>query len=185
MFQNWQALETDRLRLRLLDEADAAPIFAMYSDPHAMRYLLRPRLTDAAQAAEMIGRAKLGYADGTSLQLGIERKSDRALVGMCLLFHFHEPSARAEIGYILGREHWRQGYVGEALPPLVDFGFRALGLNRIEADIDPRNVASARVLGRLGFTVEGLLRERWTVNGAPSDSQIHGLLRREWRFARA
>jgi RimJ/RimL family protein N-acetyltransferase len=69
----------------------------------------------------------------------------------------------------------------EALGALLDFGFGELDLNRIEADIDPRNSASARTLERLGFTKEGYLRERWIVGEEVSDTAIYGLLRREWR----
>jgi len=69
----------------------------------------------------------------------------------------------------------------EALQALLDFGFGELDLNRIEADIDPRNSASARTLERLGFTKEGYLRERWIVGEEVSDTALYGLLRREWR----
>jgi RimJ/RimL family protein N-acetyltransferase len=55
-----------------------------------------------------------------------------------------------------------------------------MGLHRIEADIDPRNTASARCLERLGFVKEGLLRERWIVEGEVSDSAIYGLLQPDW-----
>ena len=61
------------------------------------------------------------------------------------------------------------------------FDARGLDLGRIEADLDPHNQASARLLERLGFAREGLLRERWTVAGVTTDSLIMGLLRREWR----
>lgn len=70
---------------------------------------------------------------------------------------------------------------GEALRALLDHGFGALQLNRIEADIDPRNAASACSLERLGFTREGLLRERWIVDGEVSDTSLYGLLARQWR----
>jgi ribosomal-protein-alanine N-acetyltransferase len=69
----------------------------------------------------------------------------------------------------------------EALQALLDFGFGELDLNRIEADIDPRNSASARTLERLGFTKEGYLRERWIVGEEVSDTALYGLLRREFR----
>ena len=69
----------------------------------------------------------------------------------------------------------------EALQALLEFGFGELDLNRIDADIDPRNSASARTLERLGFTKEGYLRERWIVGDEVSDTAIYGLLRREWK----
>jgi len=69
----------------------------------------------------------------------------------------------------------------EALQALLRYAFQTLDLNRLEADIDPRNVASARTLERLGFQKEGHLRERWIVNGEISDTRLYGLLRREWQ----
>ena len=69
----------------------------------------------------------------------------------------------------------------EALQALLQHAFDRLDLNRLEADIDPRNLASARTLERLGFQKEGYLRERWIVNDEVSDTALYGLLRREWR----
>jgi RimJ/RimL family protein N-acetyltransferase len=90
---------------------------------------------------------------------------------------------RCEIGYALASKHWGQGYATEALEALLDHGFRALGLNRVEADIDPHNVGSARVLEKLGFRQEGYMPERWIVHGEPADTAFYGLLRR-YRDAR-
>jgi ribosomal-protein-alanine N-acetyltransferase len=69
----------------------------------------------------------------------------------------------------------------EALSALLDYAFTELDLNRIEADTDPRNARSTRLLERLGFSKEGLFRERCIVDGEVSDSAMYGLLRREWR----
>ena len=69
----------------------------------------------------------------------------------------------------------------EALLALLHLAFTDLQLKRIEADIDPRNVASARSLERLGFAKEGLLRERWIVEGEVSDSALYGLLHSDWQ----
>ena len=129
----------------------------------------------------MLQDTQEGYRTGSALQLGIERRADSALVGTCSLFHFHVASRRAEIGYVLGRPYWGSGYMHEALQALLGYAFQALDLNRLEADIDPRNRASARTLERLGFQKEGHLRERWIVNGEVSDTWMYGLLRREWQ----
>ena len=75
-------------------------------------------------------------------------------------------------------------YMNEALLRLLEFGFTELDLNRVEGDVDPRNVASAKSLERLGFKREGLLRERWIVGGEVSDTALYGLLRSEWRISR-
>jgi RimJ/RimL family protein N-acetyltransferase len=119
-------------------------------------------------------------AEGDYVRLGIQRSSDGRLIGLCTLFAFYLPSRRCEIGYILHRDSWGQGYMHEALLTLLDYGFGVLDLNRVEADIDPRNDGSRRTLARLGFVQEGLLRERWIVSGETSDTALHGLLRRDW-----
>ena len=102
------------------------------------------------------------------------------MIGTCTLFHFHRTSRRAELGYALVRPAWGQGLMHEALHTLVTHAFGGLDLNRLETDIDPRNVASARSLVRLGFRQEGHLRERWVVNGEVSDTDLYGLLRIDW-----
>jgi RimJ/RimL family protein N-acetyltransferase len=177
-------LQLERVRLRPLDDRHVDGVFAMYSNVVTTQYLARPRLGERAQAADMVAKAQSGYAEGTLLRLAIERGTDSAFLGECLLFNFNKDSRRAEIGYSLLPQHWSQGYVSEALPAVIEQAFGPLGLNRLEADIDPANAASRRVLERHGFRQEGLLRERWIVRGKPSDSAMFGLLEREWRIAR-
>ena len=177
-------LNADRVRLRRLDGRDAAALFALFSDPEVMRYWSRPPIIDLGQADTLLQQAIADYATGTSLPLAIERADDGAVIGNCTLHHFHETSRRAEIGYCLGRAHWGSGYMHEALQALVGYAFGDLDLNRLEADIDPRNVRSARSLERLGFVKEGHLRSRWIVAGEVSDTGFYGLLRDDWTRAR-
>ena len=173
-------LERERIRVRPVDERDVPALQALYSDPEVLRYIARPALEDLDAAREAIGKILAGYADGSSLQLAIERKDDRAFLGLCLLFRFHKSSRRAELGYALNVAHWSKGYANEAIGALVAHAFTKMQLNRLEADIDPRNSASARLLEKLGFKAEGILRERWIVKGEVSDSRFYGLLRSEW-----
>jgi len=174
-------LRTARLVLRRLSQEDLDALFAIFSNLEVMRYWSTPPFTQRAQAEAKVRQFARGYDDGTSLNLGIERACDRVLVGTCALFDFHDASRRAQIGYCLGRPYWGAGFMHEALGALLDHAFADLALNRLEADIDPRNAASAKVLERLGFTREGLLRERWIVDGEVSDTALYGLLQREWR----
>ena len=174
------AITTKRLTLRFLSEADVPALYDMFSNPEVMRYWSRPLWTDRSQAQAMLVSTQEGYRTGSALQLGMERNADRILMGLCNLHYFDIPSRRAEIGYLLGRPYWGSGYMHEALQALLQYAFETLNLNRLEADIDPRNQASARTLERLGFQKEGHLRERWIVNDEISDTWIYGLLRREW-----
>ncbi len=93
-----------------------------------------------------------------------------------MLFNYVKESRRAEIGFGVSRNFWGKGIVLEAGNALIEHAFKTLNLRRIEAEIDPDNVSSGKVLERLGFIKEGFLRQRWEVNGVVSDSAIYGLL---------
>ena len=173
-------LPAGRVSLRRLTAADAPALYEIFSHPEVMRYWSRPAMTDLNQADQLLTEVLADYQSGNSLPLGIERNGDKLLVGNCTLFHFHEASRRAEIGYALGRPHWGLGLMHEALQALLGYAFDHLALNRLEADIDPRNTLSARSLERLGFLKEGHLRQRWIVNSEVSDTWLYGLLRDDW-----
>lgn len=174
--------DTARLVLRPFRHSDAADLFAMYSDPEVFRHIPIGDWKHVDEAHQRIARDVSTMAEGGYIRLAVERREEGDVAGEVLLFNFDMASRRAELGYALARRAWGQGYVAEALPPLVDHAFGALELNRLEAVIDPRNAASARVLERLGFTPEGVLRERYIVRGQASDAGIYGLLRREWQL---
>ncbi len=176
-------LPAARVTLRCLVAADAPAIFRIFSDPKVMLHWSRPPMKDDAEALALLREVRAGYRSGDVLQLGIERHGDHSLIGTCTLFHFQRASRRCEVGYALGSAHWGQGLMHEALQRLLAFAFGELELNRIEADIDPLNTASARSLERLGFLKEGHLRQRWIVSGVVSDTDLYGLLRSEWKPA--
>ena len=173
-------LDLERLRLRPFAEGDAPFLFEMYSDPQTARFLSYPPFTEMARAEKMLGRILQGQADAQTVDRVLVRKSDGAPVGSCTLFGWNKQCARAEIGFSLIRAHTSQGYMNEALRGFIDYAFTVLGMNRLEADIDPRNAGSAKTLERLGFLREGFLRERWIVAGEVSDTALYGLLRRDW-----
>lgn len=138
-------------------------------------------MTKVAEASDLLDEIRSSAADGTLCQWGIARREGDALIGTCTLYRIDRVHRRAEIGYILRRDQWGRGLAHEALVALLGFAFGALGLHRLEADIDPRNAASIRLVERLGFKREGHLRERYRIGGEIQDSFIYGLLEPEWR----
>lgn len=174
-------IETPRLRLRWLTPGDVPALFVVFSDPDVCRYWSRSPMTDLAEAAALQAEIARGFADRTLFQWGIaERTADR-VVGTCTLWRLSGEHRRAEVGFALASSVWRRGYLAEALPALLAFAFTELGLERIEADTDPRNARSIHVLEREGFQREGYLRERYHVAGEVQDTALYGLLKREWR----
>jgi len=174
-------LQTERLLLRPLRETDAQAFFAIRSNPTVMRYHTSIPWTEIDLAVAKISRDMAAMQSGKYLSLGIERTEDRVFIGTCGLFSLDEQCRRAEIGYELLHDAWGKGYMHEALVALLKYGFSTLELNRIEADIHPDNIGSAKSLERLGFQKEGYLRERWIVGDQVSDSVLYGLLLSDWR----
>lgn len=177
-------LTTQRLSLRPLVDADAGALMAIYGDPEVMRYGSSPPWDSIEQAEARIARDREAMAAGRYLCLGLQRRDGGVLNGTCTLFNLDPSCRRAEIGYALAVSAWSRGYMSEALPALIDYGFEAMDLNRIEADIDPRNTASIHSIERQGFVREGYLRERWIVEGVVSDTTLYALLRGDWRAHR-
>jgi RimJ/RimL family protein N-acetyltransferase len=87
------------------------------------------------------------------------------------------------MGYCLDDSAWGHGYATESGRALLQWAFDSLELNRVQAETDTRNAASARVLEKLGFVREGTLREDCVVNGEVSDSWVYGLIRRQWQLS--
>jgi ribosomal-protein-alanine N-acetyltransferase len=172
-------LNTPRLTLRFIDRGDAEALLRLFSDPEALRYWSSTAWTHIAQAQDNIEQTLKAYRDGAALRLALVRP-DGELIGTATLYAMDRRNHRCEIGYMLARPHWGRRYMPEALAALIGYAFQTLELHRIEADIHPDNVASARILEGLQFRREGHLRERWFVGGEVSDSIIYGLLRSEW-----
>ena len=175
------SLSTARLTLRPLRGDDALPLFTMYSDAAFMRYWSFPLMKRFEQAVDYVAHRLQGSAAEIEIVWSVELTATHEVIGICSLFNLEMAAQRAEIGFGLQSAYWGKGYMSEAARAVVDCGFDVLRLHRIEADIDPRNRASARVLEKLGFVREGLLRERWIVDGEISDSAIYGLLRTDRR----
>ena len=172
-------IRTARLELRPLREADVPALFEIHSDPKAMRYWDASIWNNDQRGHTMVAR-DLDLTTRDYLRLGIELAATGELLGTCALWGINAQCRRAEVGYILSPRCWGHGYMHEALSALLDYAFTELNLNRVEADTDPRNERSARLLDRLGFSKEGLFRERCIVDGEISDAAMYGLLRREW-----
>jgi len=173
-------LNTRDLRLRPSNPSDAESIFTMLSDPQSMKYWSDQPIKDLAAAVKVLNKDLESDAQGNSMCWAITFNGQDKMIGKCILFQFSQPHRRAEIGYILNREYWRQGLMHQALEAVIDFAFNTLKLHRIEADVDTENAGSLRLLEKLGFIREGLLKERWFVYDEWQDSVVLGLLKQDW-----
>jgi RimJ/RimL family protein N-acetyltransferase len=175
-------LETARLRLRPFDDADADDLFALHSNAHVLRFWDAPAWNDRGRAEKFIMASRQKAEEATGARLAVERSSDGRFIGWCSLHRWNPDFRSAALGYCYDDAAWGHGYATEAARGLLRWAFDTLDLNRVQAEVDTRNVASARVLEKLGFVLEGTLREDCIVNGEVSDSWVYGLIRREWSF---
>jgi RimJ/RimL family protein N-acetyltransferase len=136
-------------------------------------------MTSRDQARALAIEIQAHWLTRTLFQWGIAERAEGALVGTCTLYRWDRTHARAEIGYALRKDSWGRGLASEAVAAVLDFGFERMGLHRVGADTDPRNVASARLLERLGFKHEGLQRETYRHLDEWADSALWGLLARD------
>jgi ribosomal-protein-alanine N-acetyltransferase len=173
-------LETERLTLRLLTPNDTDFIFQHFSDPAVTQYLMdEAPVTEHAQAQEIIEFYSKPEGSPHNRWVMI-RVSDQQPIGTCGFHKWNRRNFRAEIGFDLGPACWGQGYMTEALGAAIRNGFERMGLNRVDALVYVNNERSLRLLERLGFKQEGVLRDYFYLDGQFHDHYLLSMLRREW-----
>ena len=178
------SIESPRLSLRIVQESDIEGLLAINGDSEVTRHLPYATWQSLADGVAWFERMKAISATGAARQFVVTEKTSGSIIGTCLLFRYEEASARAELGFVLGRAHWGKGLMHEALSALIAYAFEAYALRRLEAEVNPQNLPSNRLLLKLGFSHEGLLRKRWVGKEAAYDTNIYGLLREDWSLLR-
>lgn len=149
MSSTWQLL-TERLRLRPYRLDDAAAMFAVFGDPEVMRYSMSGADPSVEATRTRIQKLMDHQASfGFSLWV-VEDRATAAILGDCGLKQL-EDGPEIEVGYRFARPHWGSGYATEAAMASVQYGFGTLALARIAAVVEPPNVASHRVLEKIGL----------------------------------
>ncbi len=171
--------ETERLIMRQIEEGDAEGMHAAYGDPEAMRFWDFPATRSVSETAALVKSAR----SGSVIRHGVWAILERAgkFVGMINYHHREAHNRRLELGWIVVPAYWRQGIMSEAARPVLEFCFNGLNTHRVEALIEPENVASRALAARLGFVQESnLLRDRMCVDGTFRSVLMYGLLRPDW-----
>ncbi|MCL1965013.1 MAG: GNAT family N-acetyltransferase [Firmicutes bacterium] len=175
-------IETERLVLRAYTENDFAAVHSYASRVENVRYMpFGPNSEEETRAFISMAIAKAGETPCDNVQYAVTLKSTGALIGGCSLAL---TGGGAEIGWMLHRDHWRQGYGTEMGKALLTFGFDALCLHRIVARCDAENHASYRVMEKIGMRREGLFLEaRPASKGSDQkygDELFYAILKDEW-----
>jgi RimJ/RimL family protein N-acetyltransferase len=179
------SFKTARLLLRPFAERDAEAIFSLQSNVRVLRYWDSTPWTEHVRADAFIAECRKMEEDGSGARFAIEIRANRVFVGWCSMFRWNPIYRSLGIGYCFDEPAWGKGYATEAVHAMLEWAYGALDLNGVEAELDTRNAASARVLENLGFEREGLKRDDCIVSGEVSDTWIYGLLRRDWEVDEA
>ncbi|WP_277316300.1 GNAT family protein [Sphingomonas sp. AOB5] len=171
-------LTSERLILRPRSVADAAALHAIFSDVELMHWWSSAAHERMEQTVEEISRERPGWR-----AWAITLKGDDTAIGTVAVGEKRQGNV-AEIGYILNRAHWGGGIAREAVSRVIDQIFDE-GQRRVFADTDPDNVASRGLLERLGFKLEGYLRQEWETHIGVRDTTLYGLLRDDWIASRS
>lgn len=172
--------ETARLRLRRFRPDDALPLAAYRSDPAVARYQGWTAPVPPQAAAALVE----DFAAGDPVRPGwfqyaIELTAEGRLIGD-IGVNLHDNLMQADLGFTLAAGHQGLGYATEAVSAVLDELFRQRGLHRVSAECDARNLASARLLERLGFRNEGRRPANSWIKGEWTDDLLFGLLAEDY-----
>jgi RimJ/RimL family protein N-acetyltransferase len=176
-------LETERLVLRPFEEGDLDAVYAMQSDAEVARWLYdEPRTLEETRThlERKIAGAQFTVEDEWVSAAVIERESGQ-LVGDVALHWVSAQHKTGEIGFIFAPDYQGRGYATEAARALIDFAFDGMGFHRVIGRTEARNVASARVLEKLGMRLEAHLVENEWVKGEWQSELVYAMLEHEWR----
>jgi RimJ/RimL family protein N-acetyltransferase len=178
-------IETERLLLRPFRAEDLDAFCAIHADPEVVRYLYFDPPTREAARIMLEKRARQAeiLRAGDKLMLALELRGGM-VIGDVFLTWLSETHKQGEIGFVLHAQHQGKGLAREAAEAMLRLGFEALGLHRIEAHLDARNAASAKLLERLGMRREGTIVENEFVKGEWTDELLYAVLAREWAARR-
>jgi RimJ/RimL family protein N-acetyltransferase len=175
-------IETTRLTLRRFQEEDAESVLDLYGDPDVVRYLYTEPLQPDGLRASVDRRLQSPRleAEGDVLELAAELRSTGQFVGAMTFFYRSTAHSRGEIGYTIAPGFTGQGFATEGAAALLRLGFETLGLHRVEGQCDVRNLASARVMERIGMRREAHFLENELVKGEWTDAFVFAMLAQEW-----
>ena len=169
-------LKTERLNLRPLQADDAAAMHLMMSDAEVMAFWDSEVIDDPALTQDILDRQLEEVARDQARYWTIQLGTGGDFVGVCDLSEIDRRHSRADVGFMVARRYWGGGYTFEAMHAVIGHASQALRLKRLQARTHLGNVRSMRLLDRLGFRREGLLRGYVERDGERRDVVLYGLL---------
>ena len=177
-------ITTERLALRIYREDDLEPTLAYYALPEVARYIPFEPWTRHVAVEQLKKRLRRTGIDDDKKELGLVVEHAGKVIGDVCLWCADDTRKRGEMGWAFRPDVAGRGFATEAVRALVDVAFGRYGMQRVFAQLDARNSASARLCERVGMSREAHLRRDWWAKGEWSDTLVYGLLREEWDSGR-
>ena len=175
-FSPFPVLSTERLVLKEIAETDATELFHLRSDENVMQFIDRPLAQTIDDALKLIKLISDGHINKESITWAVTLKTNPALIGTIGFWRIEKENYRAEIGYLLNPLHQGKGLMQEAIATVLKYGFETMLLHSVEANVNPGNEASIKLLEKNSFVKEGYFKENYFYNGQFLDSAIYSLL---------
>lgn len=172
-------LHTSRLTLGTITNAHLPHLYRAFSDPSVTRYYNLQPLTNMEMATELLRYFTKQFEEKEGIRWGIFLKKDHSFIGTIGINSFHD-GHRCTIGFELIPTYWHKGYMAEALEIIALYVFASLEVNRIEAEVMPDNEACCKLLERVGFVKEGVLREWLYYNERFYDMNMYAFLKKDF-----
>ena len=175
-FAPFPIIETDKLLLRQVNKSDVNEVFFLRSDQRVLKFLDRVPAKSTEEALIFIEKINDLEKNNEAVTWAITLKEDTKLIGTISFWNIQKEHYRAEIGYVLHPDFYGKGIMQEAMTEVIKFGFQVMKLHSIEANTNPDNTASIKLLERNKFIREGYFRENYFFGGKFYDSVIYSLL---------
>jgi ribosomal-protein-alanine N-acetyltransferase len=179
VFKTFPQLESKRLLFRKIIMKDAKDIHFIRSNEVVMEFMDVWRTKSISDAKKLIRNIHEDYKNEKGISWGIIEKRTKNFMGYIGIIRMQPQHCRGEVGYALKPQYWGIGFMSEALRTVTDFGFNEMRLHSIEANVNPKNQNSKKLLERMGFKKEAYFRENYLCDGKFLDSVIYSLLQKD------
>jgi [ribosomal protein S5]-alanine N-acetyltransferase len=179
IYSNLPVLETERLLLRKIMSDDLEDMYSYCSNDEVAKYVTWNTHRSLADTKGFVDFVLNQYENGRIAPWGMEYKETGRLVGTIDFVSWQLHHKTAEIGYVISPEYWGKGLTPEASRELIRFGFEKMDLVRIQARCFVENIASQRVMEKVGMSFEGIIRNGMLVKGQHWDLKLYSIIKEE------
>ncbi|MDI1324195.1 MAG: GNAT family protein [Algoriphagus sp.] len=181
MLSNFPELKTERLDLIQIRQSHLDDFFNLFKDERVAKFYNIIPFNEKKEAQLYLDLFEFRFKRKTGIRWGIALKGEESIIGT-IGFNNFQKNHSGNLGFDLQFEYWNKGLISEALKEIIKYGFQQLEINRMEADVQLGNIGSEKVLEKLGFRKEGILRDWMYWNGNHYDMTMFSLLKRDFEF---